>query len=35
MLSSLHRYICKARKPDCPSCKVIAYCGFKGKTTAA
>jgi len=29
------RYICKARKPDCPSCKVIAYCGFKGKTTAA
>lgn len=29
------RYVCKARKPDCPSCKVIDYCGFKGKTTAA
>lgn len=29
------RYICKARKPDCPSCKVAAYCTFKGKTTAS
>ena len=29
------RYVCKARKPDCSSCKVIDYCGFKGKTTAA
>ncbi len=29
------RYVCKARKPDCPSCKVIDYCGFKGKTTAS
>eukprot|EP00439_Symbiodinium_sp_Y106_P088154 s1_g690.t1 len=29
------RYICKARKPDCPACKVAAYCTFKGKTTAA
>jgi endonuclease III len=29
------RYVCKARKPDCPSCKVVDYCGFKGKTTAA
>jgi len=29
------RYVCKARKPDCPSCKVIDFCGFKGKTTAA
>jgi len=22
------RYVCKARKPDCSSCKVIDYCGF-------
>ncbi len=29
------RYICKARKPDCPACKVAAYCTFKGKTVAA
>jgi endonuclease-3 len=29
------RYVCKARKPDCPSCKVVDYCSFKGKTTAA
>lgn len=29
------RYICKARKPDCPACKVAAYCTFKGKTTAS
>jgi endonuclease-3 len=27
------RYICKARKPDCPSCFVADLCGFKGKTT--
>jgi endonuclease III len=27
------RYICKARKPDCPSCKVVEYCTFKAKTT--
>lgn len=29
------RYICKARKPDCAACKVIDYCTFKAKTTAA
>jgi len=28
------RYICKARKPDCPSCYVSDLCSFKGKTTA-
>ncbi len=28
------RYICKARKPDCPKCIVEDLCGFKGKTTA-
>ena len=27
------RYICKARKPECTSCKVIEYCTFKAKTT--
>ena len=26
------RYICKARKPDCPICPVADLCGFKGKT---
>ena len=30
----LGRYICKARKPDCPACPVIDLCCFKGKTTA-
>jgi endonuclease-3 len=29
------RYICKARKPDCPSCVVNDLCRFKGKTTLA
>lgn len=29
----LGRYVCKARKPDCPNCKVIDVCAFKGKTT--
>ena len=29
----LGRYICKARKPDCPACPVIELCRFKGKTT--
>ena len=28
------RYVCKARKPDCPACVVQAFCRFKGKTTA-
>lgn len=27
------RYVCKARKPDCPNCIVREECGFKGKTT--
>ncbi|MDY0872077.1 endonuclease III [Dongia rigui] len=26
------RYVCKARKPDCPSCVVNDVCQFKGKT---
>ena len=25
------RYVCKARKPDCPACLVRDLCGFKGK----
>lgn len=29
----LGRYICKARKPECPRCPVIDVCAFKGKTT--
>ena len=28
------RYVCKARKPDCPACTVNDLCRFKGKTTA-
>ncbi len=27
------RYVCKARKPDCPQCVVNDLCRFKGKTT--
>lgn len=27
------RYVCKARKPDCPACVVSDLCAFKGKTT--
>jgi endonuclease-3 len=26
------RYVCKARKPDCPVCPVADLCGFKKKT---
>jgi len=26
------RYLCKARKPDCPACPVNDLCAFKGKT---
>lgn len=26
------RYVCKARKPDCPACAVNDLCRFKGKT---
>ena len=28
------RYICKARKPDCPICPVADLCAFKAKTAA-
>jgi endonuclease-3 len=28
------RYVCKARKPACPSCIVRDLCGFKGKTVS-
>ena len=26
------RYICKARKPECPRCPVRQWCGYKAKT---
>jgi endonuclease-3 len=29
------RYVCKARKPDCPTCVVSDVCQFKGKTVMA
>ena len=29
------RYVCKARKPECPRCVVNDLCTFKGKTVAA
>lgn len=29
------RYICKARKPDCPRCPVTEFCNYKAKTLAA
>ncbi len=28
------RYICKARKPDCPRCPVVEFCNYKAKTQA-
>jgi len=28
------RYVCKARKPECPACIVNDLCNYKGKTTA-
>lgn len=28
------RYVCKARKPDCPQCAVKDLCRYKGKTEA-
>jgi endonuclease-3 len=28
------RYVCKARKPDCPACVVADLCKYKAKTTA-
>ncbi len=27
------RYVCKARKPDCPACVVREFCAYKAKTT--
>ncbi len=29
------RYVCTARKPRCPECKVSDLCGFKGKSVVA
>jgi endonuclease-3 len=29
------RYVCKARRPDCPACRVADLCQYKAKTTAA
>jgi len=29
------RYVCKARKPDCPECVIRDLCAYKGKTKAA
>ena len=29
------RYVCKARKPDCPQCVIRDLCAFKAKTPAA
>jgi endonuclease-3 len=26
------RYVCKARKPDCPSCLIADLCDFRPKT---
>jgi len=28
------RYVCKARKPDCPNCLIKDLCEFRGKTKA-
>ncbi|HET8942921.1 MAG TPA: endonuclease III [Rudaea sp.] len=28
------RYVCKARKPDCPQCVIREWCEFRGKTKA-
>jgi len=28
------RYVCKARKPDCPGCVIADLCRFKEKTVA-
>ena len=28
------RYVCKARKPDCPTCVINDLCEFRGKTKA-
>ena len=29
------RYVCKARKPDCPACPISDLCGYKAKTLLA
>jgi endonuclease-3 len=29
------RYVCKARRPECPRCVVVDLCGYKAKTLAA
>jgi endonuclease III len=29
------RYVCKARKPECPGCPVVEFCRYKAKTLAA
>jgi endonuclease III len=29
------RYVCKARKPDCPACVIRDLCAFRGKTKAS
>jgi endonuclease-3 len=29
------RYVCRARRPDCPGCVVRDLCGFRGKTAPA
>jgi len=26
------RYVCKARKPDCPNCAIVDLCEYRGKT---
>ena len=31
----LGRYVCKARRPDCPACSVRDLCGWRQKTTDA
>jgi endonuclease-3 len=28
------RYVCKARKPDCPACPIADLCGYRRKTRA-
>ena len=28
------RYVCRARKPDCPTCTVADLCAYKAKTMA-
>ncbi|NJN39968.1 MAG: endonuclease III, partial [Gammaproteobacteria bacterium] len=29
------RYVCMARKPDCPRCLIREWCEYKAKTRAA